>query len=144
MQISVEILLDDDGLLRKECPYCEEQFKLDPDVQLDETKVYCFNCGIHAPNDRFFTTQQVAYIEDLAKNAAIEQMNKMFGRIKSNSKNLKLKFKPIEKSKVRALVEMPDFETVTLGCCSIQIAVLCPRTRRVIYCPKCGEMNWSL
>lgn len=147
MEIPMEIRLDNDGLLRKECPICEQQFKvfLEDDNAPEKEKYYCPICGIPSSPDSFFTKEQIEHAADLATNYMLEQLNNTFSGFSkrfSKSKSIRVNYKPIKKSDPRLIVETSDFEEVVLDCCKEHIFVFAPTTYKVIYCPKCGENNF--
>lgn len=86
MEIPVELPLDGDGYLRRECPYCEEQFKWLPGgtgsapADFVDPPVYCCPlCGRSAPQDAWLTTQQLAYAEQVFAGEAHEFMAEALG-----------------------------------------------------------------
>jgi hypothetical protein len=64
ISISVEVPLDDDGFLRRECPNCERQFKWfsheedDVDAEVVD-QYYCPLCGVAAGTDEWWTQDQL-------------------------------------------------------------------------------------
>lgn len=66
IQVPVELALDDDGFLRRECPTCEREFKWfshqqgDPDAEI-VTQYYCPLCGIAAAPSSWWTPEQIEY-----------------------------------------------------------------------------------
>jgi len=95
--------LDDDGFLRRECPFCRKEFKvllekeeltdlaqkgidsfmIEPEeeaVDLDEsarseTEFTCPYCGQRAPSDSWWTQEQRAYVSIVAKNIMAQIVN---------------------------------------------------------------------
>lgn len=147
VQIDMSITLDNDGLLRKECPVCEQQFKVfvEDNIDIDEGYYYCPVCGIPSSPNSFFTKEQIAHATDLAYSHMVEQINKSLGglsRKMRGSKSVKFTFKPLKKNDPRTIVESSDFDEVVLDCCNEHIFIFSPITYKVIYCPKCGELNF--
>lgn len=147
MQLPVDIYLDNDGLLRKECPICEHHFKifLEDNIESSSDKYYCPSCGIPSSSNSFFTKEQVELSLDVAKNYMTEQLNQSFKGLSKSFKNNKMvnfKFKPLKKTDPRTIVETSDFEEVILSCCNDHVFVFSPITLKVIYCPRCGEINF--
>jgi endogenous inhibitor of DNA gyrase (YacG/DUF329 family) len=66
IRISVNIPLDSDGFLRRQCPTCEREFKWfahddgDPDAE-QVTQYFCPRCGAPADPDDWATPTQVEY-----------------------------------------------------------------------------------
>jgi hypothetical protein len=66
--IPVQVPLDSDGFLRRQCPTCEEQFKwLSSDSVGEEPEpveqYFCPLCGQAAGLEDWFTTDQVEYVQ---------------------------------------------------------------------------------
>ncbi len=108
---TASIPLDDEGFLRRECPYCTREFKVfvpneerdseneeeeylgsgseaESDEEQDDDSSedrYCPYCGQTAPHDHWWSQQQLDYLEVVQHNIATEMMEKAFGgRRKSN------------------------------------------------------------
>ena len=70
ISISLQLPLDEDGFLRRECPHCGRQFKQRPGTP-DETQAspkayYCPYCYASADAGAWYTTQQIEYIQQQA------------------------------------------------------------------------------
>lgn len=145
-EIPMSLRLDDDGLLRKECPFCEQQFKIFPEDELSfKEKYYCPMCGLSTSSDQFFTKDQITKAIDLSSNFMVDQINKGFGKVKNNfrgSKNVSFQFKPLPKKEPKTLVEISDFEHLIFSCCNSHSFVFAPLTYKVLYCHHCGEINF--
>lgn len=71
MEIPIELPLDADGFLRRECPHCEREFKwhhgptdaTPPDLTTPAI-YWCPLCGESAPLDQWWTKPQVEYQQD--------------------------------------------------------------------------------
>lgn len=146
MIIPVEIRLDENGLIRKECPYCYLEYKIFPKSETEEVKQksYCPSCGLYASFDRQLTKDQVEFVEDIIMNQAIDIINNSFQKTARSftSKNLKMNVKPLEKSDVKTILEIPNIEGVITNCCNEVIFLEHPNTYKVIYCPICGEIRF--
>jgi len=63
--IEVNIPLDSDGFLSRECPYCKMRFKVHKDdfdgARLPD-ELCCPYCGQTATKDEFWTTGQIKYL----------------------------------------------------------------------------------
>ena len=144
--IPIELRLDDDGLLRKECPYCEQQFKIYPEDEIETNeKYYCPMCGLHAPANEFLTKEQFELASDLTMNFIIDELNKGFGKIKTSfkrAKNVSVDFKPLAKNEPITLIETTEFEDVVFSCCNKHTFIYSPMTFKVLYCHHCGELNF--
>ncbi len=71
ISIPVQLPLDSDGFLRRECPSCELEFKWfnheqgDPDAEGVE-QYHCPRCGATASTDSWWTPGQLAYMQSVA------------------------------------------------------------------------------
>ena len=70
ISISLQLPLDEDGFLRRECPHCGRQFKQwqgTPDeTQESPEAYYCPYCYASADADTWYTAQQIEYIQQQA------------------------------------------------------------------------------
>lgn len=87
--IPVELPLDADGFIRRECPHCEQQFKwhsgpanAEAEEQPAPETYYCPLCGQPAGLDSWWTKEQLEYVEEAAAPSVLEAMeaevDKMF------------------------------------------------------------------
>lgn len=112
IEVSVSFPLDDEGFLRRECPFCRKDFKvlftkeelgslaqegidsfmiehqekvnLDEDVQ-GKAEYFCPYCGQKAPKDSWWTQEQLAYINMFVKNIIARIVNEnLIGPLKRN------------------------------------------------------------
>ena len=73
--LSLEIELDDDGFLRRECPTCEREFKWLPvDGGAPVDPPYCPYCGVPASADVWWTQPQLSYIQDSMTSEIVAPM----------------------------------------------------------------------
>src|SRR5438128_825210 len=67
ISISLQLPLDKDGFLRRECPHCGRQFKQWQDTRNDTEEspeaFYCPYCYTQADADSWFTAQQIEHIQ---------------------------------------------------------------------------------
>lgn len=73
MEVSVEVPLDADGFVRRECPNCEREFKWfdgtteeTPADWEDPDSYFCPYCGNQAGGDEWWTPAQLEYAEQVA------------------------------------------------------------------------------
>ena len=78
MEIPVELPLDSDGYLRRQCPRCERVFKWHHDEPTSDSEkhdgYFCPYCSEWAPSDQWWTDEQVEYIEAVAADEAMKQI----------------------------------------------------------------------
>ncbi len=90
---SVQLPLDDDGFLRRECPHCLQQFKWHqgptadrPDDETDPPVYYCPRCGGSAKPDQWWTEAQLTFIQESIAGPALgelsDEMEKAFQGVK--------------------------------------------------------------
>ena len=88
-------------MLGRECLKCERYFKLKPGTGLPTDHCNCPYCEYSGPSNKFWTKDQVKYIESIAINQAYEKvikptLNKItnsFKRLVDSSRNSLIKFK---------------------------------------------------
>lgn len=81
MQIPIELPLDADGFLRRECPNCMQEFKwhhgktddAPPDFKYPDV-YWCPLCGTSATHDSWWTHAQLDYQTEVAARAAHEYL----------------------------------------------------------------------
>jgi len=97
----IKIPLDDEGYLRRECPFCMNEFKILPkeedldgsepenleqfmieedkkdgiDDESSENEVFCPYCGQQAEEDQWFTQEQADYINSITQNIVADLIN---------------------------------------------------------------------
>ena len=81
MEIGVEVPLDPDGFLRRECPHCVQEFKWffgraegTPEDWIDPEYYYCPYCGRAAETGSWHTQEQVDYFKHVALGQARGQV----------------------------------------------------------------------
>ncbi|MGE7546067.1 hypothetical protein [Sporosarcina newyorkensis] len=145
MSIPISLRLDDEGLLRKECPYCKIEYKVFPESETEEIQIksYCPLCGLYSSWEQQFTQDQVEHLNQVIQNSASDLLNKSLGNMKKKIRNspIKMKLTPLEKVDPKTLIEIKDFTQITTGCCSESVFLEYPGIANIIYCTKCGDMN---
>ena len=143
---SIQIPVDDDGYLGRECPKaeCLGYFKVVPGTGLPGNDCTCPYCGYRAPSNQFYTPEQVAYGKSVALNRITGELLKDLkkgiersiprrkGGLFSISITVTGKPQPIHYYREKALEQRIACNTCTL--------------RYAIYgvfghCPDCGEHN---
>lgn len=135
---------DEDGFFRRECPYCKRQFKIykdDYELLQNESDYYCPYCGQAADVDKWWTQEQVDYIEQIATNFAIEEINKGFilpmKKKFSGSEIIKFEGKELEKNTEIIQPEGNDLKLYHLKCCEKNIKIE-EDWEKEVYCYFCG------
>lgn len=96
---SVELPLDDDGFIRRECPACRTEFKwhygptdLTPPSFSDPLSYWCPICGRPAPSDAWFTNAQREYIQAIGVRAFESELREEMRRSSSSNSSGFLRF----------------------------------------------------
>ena len=83
--VEIDIPLDSEGFLRRDCPNCRREFKWHDgptsDVPLDAVEpeeYYCPYCGEPAPLDHWWTEAQVRLIQNAAVSYASAELDRAF------------------------------------------------------------------
>jgi hypothetical protein len=125
MDISINMPLDSDGFLRRECPHCMQQFKWhhgpaneEAEAHADPTTYYCPLCGEPAGPDSWWTQEQVEYAEGLAMPAAFRFVEDELAATFRGNKNIS--FEPGDGSDVpdvpASLTEPDDMRMIASPC----------------------------
>lgn len=146
---SVKISPDKEGYTGRECPECENYFKVKGGTGLPTTSCICPYCKHTAESNHFFTKEQIEYAQSVALNQmcdeAVTPMLKKFQKslqsisFKSDFISLDVKTGPLPKFNVETrYYSEKDLETkITCDNCGLEF---------VIYgvfanCPDCGKLN---
>lgn len=82
LSVPVNVPLDSDGFLRRECPTCEEEFKwfVHSEGSTDAEHVdqyFCPRCGVAAGLGKWWTPAQLEYAQGIAAPAMDQLVNDM-------------------------------------------------------------------
>jgi hypothetical protein len=172
IEASVSFPLDDEGFFRRECPFCRNEFKvlltkeelgslaqegidsfmIEPQEKVNskedvqgETGYFCPYCGQRAPEDSWWTQEQLAYVNMFAKNIIASIVDKnLIGPLKANfghrsSGPISTSFKGREMEQPEPWIspEVNDMDAFDLPCCHRKIKVQDSKTL-CIHCFFCG------
>lgn len=79
----VSIPLDDHGYLGRQCPSCEQIFRVkheDYDAAPDDLLLWCTYCGHRAPHGEFVTQQQKHRMMQVASDAGLQLIDNIIGK----------------------------------------------------------------
>jgi hypothetical protein len=93
--MEIELPLDHDGFLRRECPSCEREFKWhhgpaneEAERQPPQSSYFCPLCGRPAGEDSWWTQEQLALIDGAGQTFINQQLNSIlddaFGGMRDN------------------------------------------------------------
>jgi len=150
MDISTSLPLDNDGFLRRQCPHCDSQFKWHDGPANEEAEqaaspaaYHCPFCGLPAEGDRWFTDDQVEYIDGIAMPAILRHADDVIrdALTRLSSKHLKVTSTghlntPDEPD---ALVEPDDMVIVVSPCHAHEPMKVPEDACGPFYCLVCGE-----
>lgn len=140
---TVTIPLDAQNFLRRECPYCNREFKIkkeDHDI-LDISKEYwCPYCGQSADNNKWWTQEQINFINKIASNVLGDIINKELikplKQLNDHSSGIKVKLHEIERKNEIINPDINDMKVVYLPCCrkTIKIDETWNKTTHCFFC----------
>ncbi len=97
--VSVNIPVDGEGMLGRECLECKEYFKIKPGTGLHTTYCHCPYCDYEGKGDTFWTPDQMAYAQSIALNQVIDK------RITPALDRLRKSFRDLERRTRGGIVE---------------------------------------
>ena len=142
---SIPINIDDDGYLGRECPECEEYFKITPGTGITEGEppCHCPYCGHCAKQDQFFTKAQIKYAESVVMRQVSDAVVKDLKSLEFNMKpkgafgigmSMKVKNQPM---RIRRYSEIELEEEVVCDNCTLRYTVY----GSFAFCPDCCRHN---
>ena len=148
--ISVNIPLDEEGMIGRECLECKRYFKLKPGTGLPTNYCHCPYCEYEGKSDTFWTPAQVEYATSVGLNQAFNQL------IKPSLDKLTQSFKNLERSTKNSFLQIKvkttgqnfsfpvkyyseeEVEThITCDSCELVFSIYGVFAR----CPDCNELN---
>lgn len=144
-QFSIPIPRDENGYLGRECPECERYFKITPGTGLsgENLPCHCPYCGHSAPQDQFFTKDQIEYAKSVV-------FSKVTGAVIKDLKSLEFNHRPkgpfgigismkVEgrPQPIRHYSEEELEEEVVCDHCTLRYTVY----GTFAFCPDCGQHN---
>ncbi len=152
-KISVNLPKSKDGFHGRECPECEEYFKVKGGTGLETDMSYCPYCNHYGNADTFFTKEQIEYARSIATQQAMNHINKVLHNTLNKSfKNLerairgsfiqikvKSNYKPV-RIPIKYYSENDVETNVTCDNCNLEFAIF----GIFATCPDCGKLNAGL
>jgi hypothetical protein len=128
MDVPISFPLDDDGFLRRECPSCGDEFKWHhgptlsrPATAIDPAEYTCPLCGMTAPNDQWFTEEQIKHqretVEFYAVDLVNDELKRAFGKNYTPGNNTAPPPAPLHEPNDMVIIEPPchPWEPVKVG-----------------------------
>lgn len=146
--VSVTLPKDDDGLIGRECPReeCEGYFKVKSGTGLTEPGLpcHCPYCGFPAPQDHFYTKEQIEYARSVTFRRVAEALHQDLKALEFESKpsggfgiGISMKVKKGTRPPIRAYREKQLETHVTCDTCTLEYAVY----GVFAFCPDCRAHN---
>lgn len=142
----VGIPLDSEGFLRRECPKCESEFKiqtLESDHGDDlndegESETTCPYCAHRSDSQQWWTKPHAKILQEEMKRMAFDVLQGALGNIKS-SKHLQVTKgrNPVPKRNMQP--EPDDMKRVAVTCCERDVKVL-EQWDQAVHCAECGKI----
>jgi hypothetical protein len=149
MEVAVQLPLDPDGYLRRECPQCEREFKWHhgptegaPEPAEPPSVYFCPYCGEPAGLDQWYTKDQ---IETIRAAAMAEVLPKLHNDLKdalsplNRSGFIKADVKSRQSLPPPPLIEAADMVAVTSPCHPYEPVKIAESWDEPIHCLVCGS-----
>lgn len=144
-QFRVSIPLDDDGFFGRECPECDQHFRIaheSYDALPDDLSLWCVYCGHHDDHSEFMTTQQrvrvVRAATDYGMQLIGQTLDKSFGRMARRSRRslvrMTYRSRPFYPAPLPEIDEESLVRERACGRCSLRYAIFGEHR----FCPVCG------
>ena len=144
MDIPIQLPLDSDGFLRRECPHCEQQFKWHDGPANEEAEGHapppsysCPLCGVPADHDSWWTQEQLDFIHGSASPAIIQSVQDELARAFKGSKYVTFKADGDIPDVPSSLTEPDDMQIVTSPCHAYE-PIKVPDGSGPYHCLVCG------
>lgn len=147
-RFKVSIPLDDDGFLGRECPSCNQHFRVVHDEYAalpEDLRLWCVYCGHHDDHSEFTTEQQRARVmraaADYAKQLVGRSLEKSFGGAARRSRGSLVKItyrsKPFYPAPLPGIDEEKLVRERLCASCDLRYAVFGEHR----FCPVCGLLT---
>jgi len=145
VSFSVSIPIDDDGFFGRECPECEQHFRIahtDYDRLPDDVRLWCVYCGHTDDHGEFLTSQQeerlMRVAGDYAEQLVGQMLDDTFGRMARRSRRSAIQIhyrsRPFYPSPLPEIAEDKLVRERACGDCELRYAVFGEHR----FCPVCG------
>lgn len=145
---AVSIPTDEDGFLGRECPKCEQHFRIahqDYEELPEEVQLWCVYCGHRDDHSEFITPQQYDRVmraaSDYAYQLASSALNEAFGRMARRSRNafvrVSYRSKPFYPAPLPDINEERLIRERSCEACGLRYAVFGEHR----FCPACGLLS---
>ena len=143
----VQLPLDADGFLRRECPHCRQQFKWHngstadrPEGELDPAVFHCPRCGVSAAPDQWWTQEQLTFIQQSAAGPALREAADELEKAFRGVKGMTYKRGQLDEPEPPAALQEPDDMIILAPPCHPWEPVKVPEEAAArVCCLMCGE-----
>lgn len=148
INVPVNLPLDSDGFLRRECPSCEQEFKWfhhvagDPDAE-SVTRYFCPLCGNAASTDSWWTPAQLEYISESASPEIEQAINDTLRAAFQGIQGMKVESGScfaLDHDVSKSLVEPDDMIAVEPPCHPNEPLKVPESSTNQVFCLVCGQM----
>jgi hypothetical protein len=147
VSFSVSVPVDDDGFFGRECPECEQHFRVasdDYDALPDDLRLWCVYCGHNDDHSEFMTQQQTDRVMraagDYAQQLVGNMLDKSFGKLNRSTRGsmiqISYRSKPFYPAPLPGIDEERLVRERVCGACSLRYAVFGEHR----FCPVCGQL----
>lgn len=144
IQKGVEMPVDKDGYFRRSCPYCNTEFKIkkeDWETIQSENEYWCPYCGETAGHDAWWTQEQLDLARNVAKNIAVDIINKDFIKSLQNMHNpsagIHVTTRELEHGNELINPDINDMTVISLPCCNKSLKIV-DDWDKPVFCFYCG------
>jgi ribosomal protein S27E len=148
VKIPMNLPLDTDGFLRRECPYCKREFKIFPSEKEEEgedknviVELFCPYCGQSAGKNSWWTQEQLRCAKEIALKKVLEPELEEFGKsLESMGKGsfVKIKMERLSFKTPKIHEEADDMKLLDLHCCNERIKFE-ENWKGDVHCIICGK-----
>lgn len=146
-RFTVSIPIDDDGFFGRECPECEQHFRIaheDYDGLPDDLYLWCVYCGHNEDHSEFMTEQQTERVMraagDYAQQLVGQMLDKSFRgmarRTRGSMIQISYRSRPFYPAPLPDIDEARLVRQRTCANCSLRYAIFGEHR----FCPVCGQL----
>jgi len=143
----VQLPVDDDGFLRRECPDCLQEFKWHqgptgdrPEGEADLVVCYCPRCGASAAPDQWWTQEQLAFIRESVSGHALREASDELEKMFQGVKGLTYKRGHLDEPEPPQALHEPNDMVILAAPCHPWEPVKVPEEATAqVHCLICGE-----
>lgn len=150
-ELEINLPLDEDGYLRRQCPICGREFKWlnsDQDESGDvgiPSEYFCPYCGVPAPPDEWWTQEQLTLIEGTVMDQVVEPgldgLREQMANLGKQSGGLISAELHVDRDETPVLEESDDMVRIDFGCHPHEPVKIVETWTEPIHCLSCGKLQ---